>query len=590
MSGLIPARGKARNTFRSFGAKGDGVADDTAAIQKALQSGAPVFGQAGDEYRITATLVPPAGAEVDWCGAGVLDDVREYWPQSEGGRAAPLVEIYGVQGVTWKNMNYRAAPARATVGTPEVPTAVFWLGDNRKDVYVPTRDIKIEGIKAKDCVPGTLFVSIAGDIGNVLVDTVDIDGNCTYGINVEYGLAASEASKEGAHPFNIDIVRFNGKNNATSEGFLRTASCYNVRFRDCEGVNVKSFIYAWAGDRGINRVSQSVTFDNVVHRVVGDFLPGVINYVVQILAIEKDGSTDEPLPAWTNFDHLFTFNNVQLQNNKVEFSTGVRFYGSLGTTVFNGGVIQGTHTGVLAQPSVSYRVQHALEFNGTVFKNNTRDIVINEMDGVELEYTKHKDGDGLGVPVTVMGGAAYTKIHRAKFSGLRADREYIVVEAGCEGTIIEQNKFDVVGASQPITLNAPARGYGNEYGTYNGGQFLTKQGWACYGLSGQAETMAINMVEVPGAPAALALDALKRTAYEAQVGNFVRSVDRIKGGRVGDEVIVQSMTPYGVITFENQKNGVPVMERIITSSLADQERRGIFTVRLKLSSLGWVLA
>src|SRR5437763_261383 len=42
-------------TVRDFGAKGDGVSDDTAAIQKALDAGGVVRIPTGD-YRITSTL------------------------------------------------------------------------------------------------------------------------------------------------------------------------------------------------------------------------------------------------------------------------------------------------------------------------------------------------------------------------------------------------------------------------------------------------------------------------------------------------------------------------------------------------------
>lgn len=56
-------------SVKDFGAVGDGVTDDTSAIQAALNTGKRVFGLSGDTYLISTTLnMSVAGVEFDGCG------------------------------------------------------------------------------------------------------------------------------------------------------------------------------------------------------------------------------------------------------------------------------------------------------------------------------------------------------------------------------------------------------------------------------------------------------------------------------------------------------------------------------------------
>jgi hypothetical protein len=594
MRGYIPARVKARMTFRDFGAKCDGIADDTSALQRAFNSGLPVYGAPGDKHRVTQTIKAKSGMRIYMGWAEFIDDIQVYWPEADAGRAAPMIDFYGVEDAILYQFKYSATANRATKGDA-VPTPVLWIGDNRMTDQ-PTSKISVADVKAQNCAPGTLFVSIAGDTFDIDVRNVDIYGGCSYGINIEYGKAPTETDREGKHPYNVLVKNFNGYDNPSSVGFLRTASCYNIKFLNCYGRNVKTFIYAWTGDRSISRVSQNVVFENVVHHATSDFLPGVVNYCATVACANKDGSTGEPLPAWTNLDHLFTFNNVELQNNKTQYSAGLRFYGTQGLCVFNGGLIQGSYFGVRAEPSAnpSYVSNHSLEFNGTVFKENTIDAYLWNIQGVQFNHTKHKDADGTAPSIQMHFSALYNKINGARFSGMKGDQPYVAIDAGCNDNQVANCSFDVANGGTavepPLSLSARTRGSGNVYGSAN----LTKQGWSYYGLIGQAETMSINMANVTppdgAVPAKIVLDASKRLQYECQVGSIVKSIGRITGGKVGDEVVVQSITQYADVTFENQQSGAAVLERIIAPNFANAQRQGLFTARLKLSTLGWVLA
>jgi hypothetical protein len=57
-------------TFRNFGAIGDGITDDTKAVNEALKSSKKVYGVEGDKYRITSTITINHDVSIDVTGSG----------------------------------------------------------------------------------------------------------------------------------------------------------------------------------------------------------------------------------------------------------------------------------------------------------------------------------------------------------------------------------------------------------------------------------------------------------------------------------------------------------------------------------------
>jgi len=64
---------------RRYGAVGDGVADDTAAIQAAINQNLSVSGSFGDVYRITAMIDIPSNRYLDFNGATIKRDFPSAW-------------------------------------------------------------------------------------------------------------------------------------------------------------------------------------------------------------------------------------------------------------------------------------------------------------------------------------------------------------------------------------------------------------------------------------------------------------------------------------------------------------------------------
>jgi hypothetical protein len=573
-------------SVKDFGAVGDGVTNDTVAIQNAVNAaeGRTLLGVEGETYLIRDEIVVPSNVTMDWQGANILDDVQTFRPVNQASRAKPLFYMYGVNNIKIKNLVYEAAATRATVST-NVPTGIIWMGDNSTTGNGPTHDIEITNIQASNCADYTLFVAIVGNAYDIVVRNIDIQGDCDYGINIEYGEAATGPTPPdnyGMYPYNVTVENFNGYDNATSVGFLRVAAAYNIKFLNCYGENVTSFIYAWTGDRSIQRVSENVVFENCSHYAGASFATGVVNYCVQVLSVDKDGSTGVTLPVWTNQEHLFTFNNCQFQNNKETDSAALRFYGSQGSTVFNSCIFQDSYFGLRAGPATnpSYTSLYSLRFNDCVFKNNSRDVILSTIRGVVFDHCKFVFQDGTLIPVKLEFSAIYNEFKNCLFYGLATDIAYVVIDAGCTLNKIEYCLFADTGATPPLDLSAETLGSNN----LPPDQGLVRTGYAYYGVAGEPQTLIEDLANVSTSQ----LDADKRTLYPA--GNITKSLTGCLNGTLNTTVRVTTESVGSAITFVHNDGGETTTSRIITSTGANVTISGSGKTATLLSTAnGWYL-
>lgn len=73
ISQTVDSKLRQRVSVKDFGAIGDGVADDSAALLLAVKSGAPLdWGGVGDVYRITTDITWTAAADIDWVSNGAV--------------------------------------------------------------------------------------------------------------------------------------------------------------------------------------------------------------------------------------------------------------------------------------------------------------------------------------------------------------------------------------------------------------------------------------------------------------------------------------------------------------------------------------
>jgi len=562
--------------------------DNYDTLQNAINAavGKTLLGTQGATYTVQDQLVIPSNIVIDFQGATIIDDVRTYRPPDQASRAKPLFYMYGVSGIKIRNFIYRSTGTRATV-SDEVPTGIIWIGDNSTTGPGPTFDIEVSGIKASNLAANSLFVAVVGEAYNLHIHDIDITGDCSYGFNCEYGQAptgTTDALAYGLHPHDMLIERFNGYNNSTSVGFLRTASCYNVTFSECYGRDVKSFIYTWTGDRSISRVSQNVKFKNCAHYASSTFLPGVVNYTVQLMSAGIDGSTGDPLPAWTNYDHLFTFENCQFQSNKVTYSADLRFYGTQGSAVFKSCIFRNGYYGVRAEPTTgsAYTSNSSLTFDDCVFMNNSRDVELNNITGVNFNHCKFKDPDENMIPVKLTNGANYNTFSKCRFSGLDADVSYIVIDSGCVFNDISNCIFLEGVNTPPLNLSAVTTGSGNVFRP----QGLCVGGWSYFGVLGEPSSMYFSAGSLPDT----FLDVHKRRHFCAETGGVSATINRLINGVTGDVVVFQAASTIATVTFGHLVGGVGTTERIITPAGANLTKTGTYwTVTLKSTPIGWIL-
>jgi hypothetical protein len=572
-------------SVKDYGVVGDGVTDDTVALQNAVTAsvGKRLIGVKGETYLIRDKITIPSNVQIDFQGAAIIDDVRTFRPPDQASRAWALFYIYGVHDVVIKNFSYTAAGTRATVST-EVPTGIIWIGDNSTTGNGPTYNIEISNITASNCANFTLFVAVVGNAYNIHVHDIDITGNCSYGFNSEYGEAptgTTDALAYGQHPYNILVERFNGFDNTTSVGFLRVASTYNARFVNCYGKNVANFIFAWTGDRSISRVSQNVKFENCSHYASSTFRSGAINYCVQVLSANKDGSTGDPLPVWTNYEHLFTFENCQFQNNKTVDSAAVRFYGSQGSTVFRNCILRNSYYGVRAEPSSNpdYTSLFSLTFEDCSFLNNSRDVLLSAIRGVVFYHCKFKSPDNTLVPVSLTNSSIHNRFEKCLFSGCTL-ANYVTVAAGCDRNEFTANTFDAGVSVASLELSAETLGQSN-----SSSSTLCRPGWSYYGLQGHPETLYTDITLVPASEA----NAAKYRTYVALTGAVSKTINSIINGRIGDEVVFQSTSTGASVAFTHLA-AVGTLNRLLTPAGTTLTKTGNFwTVRAKLTEIGWLL-
>jgi len=582
-------------SVKDFGAVGDGVVDDTTAIQNAVNAsaGKQLIAVFGETYLVQDQITVPSNVHIDFNGASITDDIRTYRGSDQADRAKPLFYMYGVNNVKIKNFSYTAVSATRS-SKQDVPTGIIWIGDNATSGYSETYDIEISGIHASSCISGTMFFGILGESYNIHVHDIVLSGNVNYGINIEYGLAPSGSASPanyGLHPHNISVNNFYGLDNEESVGFFRVAGCYNVKFSNCYGKDVKSFIYVYTGDRSITRVSESVVFENCTHYSSDTFLSGTVNYCVQILCPNKDGSTGDPLLAYTNYEHLIYFSNCQFQSNHVVSSACVRFYGMQGSTSFKNCVFQNSYYGVRAEPSSNpnYTSLHSLRFDNCVFKNHYQALLLTSIRGVLVEHCNFLTPQGGIEYVVLSNGAIYNTFNKCKFSGMEGGYSYIKIPTNCNYNSIEECVFADGLTVPPIESKSITNGKKNACPS---SKYLTVTGIDYYGLLNEPSTM-YEQMSLSANPCVL--NSRRRRFYVIDTSSAGRTIEAVFQGAPGDEVIVLSVSSLATTTFKHNmtttSGGVTIAnsERIFCSSGADLVKTSPpWVMRLLATPQGWL--
>ncbi|EQB8366095.1 phage head-binding domain-containing protein [Escherichia coli] len=361
-----------------------GVLDSSAALNTAITTysgvGVEFIGNPSSTYLLTGTVqcIGVSNITLNFNGAKIMDNVQGFIPTS-GGRANHTFVVYNSKKVRISNFVYDVAETRAdaTASNPSAPqTVMIWVGGQYLGSAM-TSDVEIDriyNVTGKGLNNGFVVCGMGELDGIRLHDCLISGGPWKFGCNFEYGLApenpaTNSTMTNGLHPYNIHVERFNVENVSTCDGWWRVASCYNAYFLNITAYNTKSACYCYSGDRGITRYSQNVIFENMKIKFSDDTV--YTNASVQIVITDKDGSTGDPLPSWSNFDHTFMFINCEIGSTKAQNSSSYRVFGNMGKVHVIGGIVENSFFGAHCQPSLNptFLSDGAIIFDGVVFKN-----------------------------------------------------------------------------------------------------------------------------------------------------------------------------------------------------------------------------
>lgn len=434
-----------------------------------------IYSKGGKTYKLENTIDFRGlkAIDLDFGWSVVIDNVQGFVPEMAN-RAKQTFILYNCNGSRIRCINWMVSPTRANSVDPAPPGVLIWLGGQTVGEEITT-NVQVTDIVFQQTLTNMDPIGVLGELRGCLVKNIDVYGDAAFGINFEYGEQPSDPAinpglDNGKHPYNCRVENFNGYDLHNCQGFLRVASCYNIEFKNCQGFNVKSFIYCYGGDRNISRVSENVRFVNCKSKLDENVI--ATNNAVWIVIVNKDGSTGDPLPAFTNYTHFFEFDNCEFWNVTGAGSACVRFVGDQGKAVFNNCLFKRSYYGVFVEPSSNpnYRSRSALDFNSCVFLGNYQDARANGVDGVNFDKASFKQQNNSS-PLPQVSLGAVDSVNYAAFSDClwseQTKQNFALDVVSGSGIKLRGNRFDLFSSGHTAIQSAVVL-YGDGTNTTNG--------------------------------------------------------------------------------------------------------------------------
>lgn len=568
----------------------DGSADCAAAINDLLNqirtiSGrrwvVRILGTRGATYRLDSTIDTTAinNLEIDFCLSTVLDNVQGVLST---GRSNHTFLAYNNKSVKFKNIIYTVSPTRSNnFQVTGISTCPFWVGGQ----YLGNEETigtEIDGFYATNSLlDGGMAMAIMGETYGFKISNVHISGGLwKFGINMEWGTApvdpATDATdSNGRHPHDGIIESFNGENLGT-EGFLRTAAAYNIKFINCNGVDVKGFIYLYSGDKGISRCSGTIIVENCKGRLT-TATTGVVNLVTVLYLDNLNGSS---LPSYINNEAFIYFNNCEFVGNLSNPTSCLRIIGNKGRTKFENCAIRDAYQGINADnnANVTYAQNMSLELEGCTFSGNFIHLRVAHFTGYKVAHCKFINQSTTANTYGIVLGAAanYGLFEHNYFSGSNA-QSHIGITNGI-GNKFYDNIFIPYNATTPqIATNLVVYGRNNVYsGGILVGSLLTD-----FRVIGESAT------------GLKSLDLITGNTVNFECADFVTSsssatVNAISSGINGSSVQFRGIATGSSVTFQHAASGVSLGNRIILKSGGNETVSGnAWSKRFMRTDNGW---
>lgn len=340
----------------------DGTADCAASINQALLKysgkGFTLWGNPNSEYLLqdTVSYIGCNNIGIEFNGAIVADDVQGFIGDS-GGRAKHTFLMYDCYRCSLSGYVYKQVSTRANGAITGAPnTSHIWCGGQYLGGAM-TKECYIGNIKNLDDNAATdaFFLCGMGELDGITVEDIElVGGKWKWGVNFEYGLAPEDPAvnptlTNGRHPYNIKVSRVRGIDLRTCDGFLRVGGAYNVHFDQCTTYNVTNPIHYFSGDRGVTRYTQNVRYTQCKVKFGGGVIT-TAQYCMWLIVTDHDGSTGDPLPSWSNLDHLVHVENCELWGNGAFGTCGIRVVSSTGKLAVTDTTIRNCFYGIWGQP------------------------------------------------------------------------------------------------------------------------------------------------------------------------------------------------------------------------------------------------
>ncbi|MXP20249.1 hypothetical protein GIY30_02575 [Gordonia sp. HNM0687] len=159
-------------TLEDFGAVGDGLADDTEAINRALVSAYPVLGNQSATYRVTSEIKMKNGSDVDFQGAIIRPDFAAQ-PQ-----ALSVILIAGASSAESSASNCRIENCKIIATNQK--NVKFGIEVYGATTAAKPANILIRGVVTKNCDKGGIFLNTCTAIR--IVDCINDGGNRAIGV------------------------------------------------------------------------------------------------------------------------------------------------------------------------------------------------------------------------------------------------------------------------------------------------------------------------------------------------------------------------------------------------------------------------
>lgn len=286
----VPQASGTAISVKQFGAVGDGVTDDTAAIQAAIASltsgGYLHFGNS-ETYLVTDTLTVPSDVHLELNGSTVNFSI--------GGNKEGFIVS---DNSSIKNGTVKVTQTAGSSGSGAYLSCIS-SGASSQSTGVGVTDVKLENLTISTTRVGGSGIVLFGGSNNCVIDNIYYDSDVASSNSVGQVIACEwGGSPTTYHPHNIKISNIKTKTLVSNNQMIWMSSCFNMDVRNIYADSSEGMVGIFTGDQSNDNATAEYkelvgTNFNVSNVTCND----VKGYGVRIYGIPSFASNILPLSA-----------------------------------------------------------------------------------------------------------------------------------------------------------------------------------------------------------------------------------------------------------------------------------------------------